>query len=348
MLKRLKPVLFTLILGAVLTACGQQEAVKPQPTPPQTEQPQPPTQPNLTYAFNAPLTGLGTNEQLPGRPVMVMINNLKAARPQSGLDKADIVYEVLAEGEVTRFLAVYHSQKPEMIGPVRSIRPYFIQIGSGFHALLVHAGGSPEALETLAHADYGNINEISNGKYFWREKFRKAPHNLYTNLDKIAQAAADKGMKSNVELPQFTFLPEDATVTDGQPASKIAITYHPKTKASYTYDEASKKYLRFTDGQPHIDMTTKAQLSCTNLLVIAAKHQILDSEGRRHVDVVGPGDGYLFRQGKAVKIKWKRSGGVIRAYADASLTQEIPLLTGNTWVNIVPNVPSLDSHVTFQ
>ncbi|MCK9906278.1 DUF3048 domain-containing protein, partial [Frankia sp. Cpl3] len=117
MMKRLKPVLSTMILSAVLAACSQQEAVKPQPTPPLNEQPPQPTETVPTYAYKAPFTGLGTNKQLPGRPVMVMINNLKAARPQSGLDKADIVYELLAEGEVTRFLAVYHSQKPKVIGP---------------------------------------------------------------------------------------------------------------------------------------------------------------------------------------------------------------------------------------
>jgi hypothetical protein len=351
MIRRVTPVLSTLILCAIFTACGQQETMKPQPTPPNpvAEQPKPqPAEPVATYAYTAPLTGMGTNERIDRRPIMVMVNNVAAARPQSGLDKADIVYEVLAEGEITRFLAIYHSQKPNVIGPVRSIRPYFIQIGVGFDAVLVHAGGSPEALETLARSDYGYINEITNSAYFWREKFRKAPHNLYTDLDKIVQAMQDKGMRMTSELPDFPFLPADAVISQGEPARRVDVTFHSSYKAAYAYEDKSKRYLRFTEGQPHLDLTSNQQLAVTNLLVIAAKHRVLDKEGRRQVDVVGPGDGYLFQQGKARKIKWKRSGGVIRAYADAKLTEELPLLPGNTWVNIVPNVPGLENAVKYQ
>ena len=351
MLPRWKPALYTVVLMALLTACSQ-EVVKIQPQPNQTQPatPQGPEQPPApTYAYTAPFTGMGTNEKLEGkRPVMVMVNNHPYARPQSGLDKADIVYEVLAEGEVTRFLAIYHSQKPEAIGPVRSIRPYFIKIGTGFDAFLIHAGGSPEALETLAHADYGNINEISNGAYFWRVNFRKAPHNLYTDLDRIQKAVTDKGMRTTTELPAFSFLPTDAEITGGQPAATIDVTYHTLYKAGYQYDASSKKYLRFTEGKPHVDLTTNEQLAVTNLLVIATRHRVLDNEGRRDVDVVGPGDGYLFQYGKARQVKWVRKNGVIRMYEDAALTKELPLLPGNTWINIVPNMPGLSSAVKFQ
>lgn len=350
MKRRQKPVISLMLLSmAMLAACSQ-----PVNTPPKTEQPpaptvEQPTEPQPpTYAYTAPFTGLGTNERMDNRPVMVMINNAPPARPQSGLDKADIVYEVLAEGEMTRFLAIYHSQKPEAIGPVRSIRPYFIQIGVGFDAVMIHAGGSPDALETLARSDYSAVNEIANSRYFWREKFRKAPHNLYTNPELIEQAIKEKGMRPTSEVPYFPFLPADASIAQGEPAGKIDVTYHQLNKISYSYDPSSKKYLRYTDGKPHLDLTTNQQLSVTNLIVIATKHRILDSEGRRQVDVTGPGDGYLFQQGKARKVKWKRSGGVIRVYADAALTEELPLLPSNTWINIVPNVPGLEGAVKFQ
>lgn len=352
MSQRWKPALCALALSILITACSQEVVTDPPPqpnksaTPPGPQQPQQPAAP--AYAYTAPFTGMGTNQKLEGRPIMVMVNNHPYARPQSGLDKADIVYEVLAEGEVTRFLAIYHSQKPEVIGPVRSIRPYFIEIGTGFDAFLIHAGGSPEALETLAYADYGNINEISNGAYFWRVKFRKAPHNLYTDLDKINQAISAKGMRTTTELPSLPFLPANSEIKEGQPATKIDVTYHTLYKAAYQYDAASKKYLRFTDGKPHLDLTTNQQLSVTNLLVIATRHRVLDNEGRRDVDVVGPGDGYLFQQGKAKKVKWVRKNGVIRVYEDAGLTKELPLLPGNTWINIVPNMPGLASAVKFQ
>lgn len=347
MLKRAKMLLLPMALCSLLAACSQEVVTKPvDPTPQPTVTP---TDPNaVAKPYSAPFTGIGVDHKLENRPIMVMVNNHPKARPQSGLDKADIVYEILAEGEVTRFVAIYQSQKPEVIGPVRSIRPYYIQVGAGFDAVMVHAGGSQDALETLAHSDYSAINEISNGAYFWREKFRKAPHNLYTDLEHIEKAMRDKGMREKSELPYFPFLPADTEIVEGEPATQINVTFHSAYKASYQYDAKTKQYLRLTEGKPHVDLTTNQQLSVTNLLVVSAKHRVLDNEGRRSVDVIGPGDGYLFQQGKARKIKWKRSGGVIRAYTDISFTEELPLLPGNTWINMVPDSPGLSQELKYQ
>ncbi|MED1794621.1 DUF3048 domain-containing protein [Brevibacillus nitrificans] len=352
MKKRMQTSLVLLSL-LLLTACTGQPVEtqpKPAPEPPApTVQTPPPVEQPPQYPYTAPLTGLGSQEDVNNkRPLMVMINNAPPARPQSGISKADIVYEVLAEGEMTRFLSIFQSQKPEVIGPVRSIRPYFIQIGIGFDAMLVHAGGSQEALTTLARSDYSHLDEIQNSRYFWRESFRKAPHNLYTKPELLEQAMQDKNMRTTAELPHFTFLPQDAVIAEGEPATKVDLTFHSLNKAGFVYDEKEKKYMRFTAGKPHVDLIDNKQIAVTNLLVISTKHRVLDSEGRRQVDVVGPGDGYLLQQGRAKKIKWKRSGGVIRAYADAALTDELPLLPGNTWVEILPTSPGLAQSLKFQ
>lgn len=354
MKRQTKTSLMLLSLLLFVTACTTQQVdTQPTPAPEQPTAPivQTPTETNqpAQYPYTAPLTGLGSQEQLDSkRPIMVMINNAPPARPQTGLNKADIIYEVLAEGEMTRFLTIYQSQQPDVIGPVRSIRPYFIQLGIGFDAVLVHAGGSQEALETLARSNYSHLDEIPNGRYFWRDKTRKMPHNLYTKPELIQQAMQDKGMRTTAEVPRFTFLPADAEVKEGDPATQVDLTFHSLNKAAFTYDAEQKKYMRYTAGKPHVDLSDNKQLSTTNLLVISAKHRVLDSEGRRQVDVVGPGDGYLFQQGKARKIKWKRSNGVIRAYEDAALTQEVPLLPGNTWVEILPTTPDLSQTLKFQ
>ncbi|GIO07949.1 putative lipoprotein YerB [Brevibacillus reuszeri] len=346
-----KSSLMFLSMLLLVTACSTQP-VETQPTP-TPEPPAPPVEtpePNqpIQYPYRAPLTGLGSQENLDSkRPIMVMINNAPPARPQTGLNQADMIYEVMAEGEMTRFLTIFQSQRPEVIGPVRSIRPYFIQLGLGFDAVLVHAGGSPEALATLARSDY-NLNELSNGRYFWRESFRKMPHNLYTKPELLEQAMQDKGMRTTAEVPHFSFLPEDAVITEGEPATQVDITFHSLNKAAFTYDAEQKKYMRFTAGKPHVDLSDNKQLAATNLLVISTKHRVLDKEGRLQVDVVGPGDGYLFQQGKVRKIKWKRSNGVIRAYEDATLTKEVQWLPGNTWVEILPSSPGLSQSLKFQ
>ncbi|MED1786235.1 MULTISPECIES: DUF3048 domain-containing protein [Brevibacillus] len=333
--------------SALLVSCNQfankEQPSQPNPvTPPVSE----PLQ-EKTFPYTAPLTGMGVDERIDHRPVMVMINNHPKARPQSGLDKADIVYEVLSEGEVTRFLAIFHSQTPKTIGPVRSIRPYFIKLGRGLDSILVHVGGSPDALQILKGAD-DDINEISNSTYFWREKFRSAPHNVYTDLSHIEKAMQAKNMRITSDLPFFPFLPKDAKIEEGQAAAEIKVKPHPQYSLSYKYDTDKEKYLRYTQGEVHKDLTSDKQLEITNVLVISSKHKVLDNEGRREVDVTGPGEGYLFQQGKAKPIKWARKDGIIRAYEDAALTKEIPLLPGNTWVNIVPNTPSLDQHLSFQ
>ncbi len=342
-------ILSLFLLGLSLSGCGTKEtATQSEPSVPQAETPAPqqPEEPVIpTFKYTAPLTGLGTNEELPKRVVMVMINNAPQARPQSGLDKADILYEILAEGAVTRFVGIYHSQMPEIIGPVRSIRPYYIDIGSGFDAIMVHAGGSPDALHTLNSKGMAHMDEIYNaGSSFWRESFRKAPHNLYTDIDKIWKGAASLGFRMEAEIPQLTFAGKSQEA-GGTPAKKINVRYTSQYEISYEYDEDLKRYKRLTLGKPHMDLTTGQQLSTVNLLVLASSHKILDKEGRRDVDVFGPGKGYLFQRGKAQEITWERKGGLIRAYMDG---KEIPMYPGNTWVNLIPNVPSLNQSVKFE
>jgi hypothetical protein len=354
-MKKLISFLFIFTSVLFITACGQ-EADAPPKEPvqeqkqedetPQSEAPKEPEEEKKTFQYTAPLTGLGTNEKLPKRIVMVLINNAPAARPQSGLDKADIVYEILSEGSITRFVAIYHSQKPDVIGPVRSIRPYFIEVGNGFDAIMVHAGGSPAALNTLTSKGMAHLDEIYNaGNYFWRESFRKPPHNLYTDLDRIWSGSKVLGFRMEAEIPALSFISEDQE-NQGEPASKVDVTYMSQYKVSYEYDETLKRYKRFTQGKPHHDLTTDQQLAADNLLVITSPHKILDNVGRRDVDVSGPGEGLLFQRGKGQKITWERKDGLIRAYTAEG--KEVPMYPGNTWVNLIPTVPSLKENVQYQ
>lgn len=345
-MKRNQTFVVMLLLAILFSACSNEPANREEPpkqreTPPVQDEHIPPLAP-----YTAPFTGLGVKKEPGHRPVMVMINNHPKARPQSGLQYADLVYEILAEGELTRFVAIYQSQQPDVIGPVRSIRPYYIDIGAGFDAVMFHAGGSPDALARLSHSSYDYVNEIYNSAYFWRDHSRKAPHNLYTRFSLIDRAMQDKGMRMQTELPRFTFLPQGSVVT-GEKATHVEVTYHPRNHASYTYDPVSQQYLRFTDGEPHLDATTKEQLRCTNLVVISAKHRVLDREGRRSVDTAGPGEGVMFRQGTAQKIWWKNSGGIIRFYADEAMTKEEPFLPGNTWINVIPASPGISQGVKY-
>ena len=139
-----------------------------------------------------------------------MINNHPAARPQSGLNKADIVYELLAEGDVTRFLAIFQSEQPDNVGPVRSARSYYIELAKGFDSLYIAHGNSPDAKEML---DSGYIDDLNglyyDGTLFKRASFRKAPHNSYITYDNILKGANQKGYEMEKAPSSLTFLTED-------------------------------------------------------------------------------------------------------------------------------------------
>ncbi|AJY77558.1 hypothetical protein VN24_06755 [Paenibacillus beijingensis] len=302
-------------------------------------------------AFTAPLTGLGREMEAAARPIAVMINNFPKARPQSGLPHADMVWEVLAEGGITRLVAIFQSEEDDVtIGPVRSIRPYLIDLGDTFRAVLAHAGGSNDAYAILQRQKKPDLDEIgSAGAYFWRDKSRKAPHNLYTSLPKLRDGAADKGYASGGEAPAFTFAAEGAAdaVAAGAAAEHVELTFLLKSyKVSYDYDPNTKTYGRFINGEPHTDLTSSEQLSASNLVVIGAKHRTYDDYGRLEIDLQAGGPAVLFQFGRAVECRWVRGvDDVIRIEKDGV---ELPFVPGKTYYHIVPMSPNFESHLLYR
>ncbi len=294
------------------------------------------------YPFYAPLTGLGSEEELNHRIIAVMVNNAAQARPQSGLDHADMVYEILSEGAITRLVALYHSGNPDVIGPIRSLRPYLIDIATGFDAAFAHAGGSPEALNIVKNRGLASLDEIYNaGSSFYRVSFRQAPHNLYTNLELLRRGMERRSFRTNVNMPQLLFkgIKEEM---EGVEVGWIQIEYHSTYKVAYEYDPETMLYTRFVRGVPHIDMETEQPLTTTNLFVIETTHRILDDVGRRAIDVMTEGKGYLFQRGKMQEVDWKRIDGVIRPLIDG---KEVGLYPGVTWINVIP--PAMETRVTY-
>ncbi len=320
-----------------VSGCGQNPAAPPDPSsniggndpaaldpPPAEEKPAP---------YRAPLTGLGSEREIKERPVMIMVENSPAARPQSGLDQADIVFEILAEGDITRFVAVYQSGSPQIVGPVRSIRPYFVEIGDGLDALIVHAGWSPAAMDLIIKRKLAHFDQVyGDHAYYWRDSSRKAPHNLYTSIEKIRQGAEKKRFRTEWNGPVLTFVPKEQA-EQGTEAGKVTIHYINGYYVSYEYDASASAYKRFMDGKPHEDKETGKQLSAANILICEAKHRIVDNAGRRAVDVTGPGPGYLVQLGRIQPVVWENKDGIIKAYADG---KEVGLIPGQTWIQVVP------------
>lgn len=280
----------------------------------------------------SPLTG----EPIMGEEhpvIMVMINNHRHARPQTGLDLADVVVEILAEGGITRYAAFYHSVTDGTVGPVRSVRNYYLDLAEGANAVVAHAGGAKDALTRIQHEKYPSLDGIhADSRYFTRVSFRKAPHNLYTDLERLNQAVKEKGYDSLTTERAYHFT-DTAATEQGQPADQIDLIYHHLYKAGYKYDNASHSYIRYTEGERQADRETENPLSMQNVLVVFTDHQIISSAGHRAVDVKGSGKGYLFQRGKGMPVEWKYRDGWLIPFADG---QEISLLPGKTWINVLP------------
>ncbi|RXZ82405.1 DUF3048 domain-containing protein [Paenibacillaceae bacterium] len=311
--------------------------------------PEPEEEPEPELGFIAPLTGMKQEEASEARPIAVMINNAPEARPQSGLTHADIIWELLAEGGITRLVAVFQSDSfEEAIGPVRSIRPYLIELGETYKAVLAHAGASNDGYAILQQQRKDNLDEISNsGPFFWRESFRKAPHNLYTNLEKLRAGADHRKFESTVTIPTLPFQPEGETAMQGTDASKVEIWFSMKKyRVSYTYDAEKKLYQRFVNGEPHIDLNNEEQLAVSNLVMIGTAHRTLDDVGRLAVDLNSGGPAMVFQHGKVMEAEWVRAAdGLIRIMKDGA---EVPLTAGKSFYHIIPMKPAFAEHITIE
>ncbi|WLR51103.1 DUF3048 domain-containing protein [Bacillus tianshenii] len=342
-----------LLVVLLLAGCGggedeTKEKASDSPAVEEKEKPAEETTAEPQYEETFPLTGKGTNEDVSSRVVGVMINNHPKARPQSGLHKADVVYEVLAEGYVTRFLAMFHSQQPEVIGPVRSARDYYINLSNGFNAIYVCHGFSPEAQVML---NKQNVADDLNGLYydgslFKRADFRRAPHNSYITYENIEKGAKKNDYALTDEVKPLPFLTKsELSSLDGQTAKDIMITYSNTNTVSYTYDEQTSMYQRYSSGEKTVDRETKIPIQLDNVLIVEAPHQVIDNAGRREIDLKAGGQGYLLQRGVLQEVTWKNVNGRILPYKDG---QQMGLVPGKTWINIIPTSPGLSGAVSMQ
>lgn len=282
-----------------------------------------------------------SEEKAKTRPIAVMIENHPDARPQAGLTQAEIVYEVLAEGGITRFLAIFQASDPEQIGPVRSARPYFAEIANEWGAIYTHVGGSDETIEKLKNNFWKkleDVNEYYNGDYFVRLKNKYAPHNIYTSYEEIKSLEKDKKWTSeiNKDTPRLTYSNTDTT---GEPHTpKICMDFSsPSYQVCYSYNEQTKNYPREMGQEKHIDELTKTQIAPKNVLVQFVEVADIpnDPKLRIKIDLNSNGEALLFSGGKAKIAKWKKNSQGITDFTDE---QGNPLIftPGQTWVELIP------------
>lgn len=288
----------------------------------------------------APIDGYPTTaEQISHRPLAVMIENSPAARPQSGLTQADVVYEGITEGGITRFLAIYLRGAPAVIGPVRSARPHFIYLAQEFDPIFVHCGESYEALQILADKPpFYNLDQLKYGKPFWREHSREAPHNLYTSSERLRHFITEKGWDGSVpELPNFS---HGGLLTNGTPAQDVQLNFSGAVhyRLRFVYDATAGGYLRYMDGKLHVDRETGQPIVVKNIVIqrVDASPFPQSVKDTYDVSVIGHGDGIFVSAGQQMPLIWsKLSAGNITRYSDTTL-KPLPFQSGQTWIELVP------------
>lgn len=296
-----------------------------------------------------PLTGIETNEEIDRRPVSVMVNNHSAARPQSGLSQADIVFEILAEGGITRFLALFQSEQPEIVGPVRSAREYYFELATGYDALYVFHGAANFVYDMIRDRGVENLNGAvhdNDGHLFKRESFRKAPHNSYLLYDAVYDVAESNGYDIISTIEPLHFLENDATIS-GETANQIIVKYPGRNETDvveYSYDQTTEKYSRFENQSQTVELNTEEPIQVDNLFIVETYHEVIDNEGRRRVDLQDSGQAYLFQKGKIQQLEWTNENGRIIPVKDGKPVGFVP---GKTWINVVPSTPGLEQSVIF-
>ena len=300
--------------------------------------------------FVTPFTGERIAEETTMRPVLVTINNHPQARPQSGLAQADVVYEMLAEGDVTRFLALFQSEIPETIGPIRSARSYFIDIAKGLDAFYIAHGYSPEAKTMLDQHVVDHMNGMQyDGTYFKRSSERKAPHNSYISGENLLAGAEKVGTSILYQKKvSYPFYEAQDNVKIGLQAKNLAINYSNSGSfnSEYKYNEETNRYTKYAAGTETIDYDTKESILIANVLFFEMPHRVIDNEGRRSIDISASGKAYLFQAGTMREVQWKNQDGLLIAVeADGSGVQLVP---GKTWVHFVPTTPGLAASVTYE
>lgn len=298
--------------------------------------------------YRAPFTGVGSEKELTQRPVLVTINNHPLARPQSGIAKADVIYEMLAEGNVTRFLAVYQSEIPEKLGPVRSARDYFVDVAKGLDAFYIAHGYSPDAQKMLSSRVVDNINGMQyDGILFERSSERKAPHNSYITKEKILAGAEKVGASMEMsKIPRFSFYESFEGIKIGNPVSNFSIHFGSGSsfENEYTYISDEGIYERETAGILTIDRETDKAIKIANVICMEIPHKVIDSSGRRQLSLNDGGRAYIFQAGIMKEIEWENIDGILMPMENGVPAKLVP---GQTWINFIPTSPGLEEMVTY-
>ncbi len=271
-------------------------------------------------------------------PLAVIIENSVDSRPQSGLSYADVVYETLAEGGITRQMGVFLTNlNNQTVGPVRSMRVYFLDWLEEYNALAAHVGGNHFALDRVGPEGVKNLDEFFTSGY-WRATDRPAPHNVYTTTDNLWSAGANNGWTGMTTFHQWPF--KDEASASARPTTQhigLGFLGGADYKVVWDYNPTTNNYQRNVGGSQAIDKNTGNQITAKTVVVqVVSYTPFNDGTGALDMDDIGSGPAYIFRDGGSVTGTWKKASRTDRTmFVDAN-NNEIPFNRGPIWIEVVP------------
>jgi hypothetical protein len=295
---------------------------------------------------DAPLDGGSVDLVVPPplASLAVMIENQADARPQTGLTEADVVYEALAEGGITRFIALYLSRDAPIVGPVRSLRHYFAFLAADYGADVVHIGASPEGYAWRDAMNMGHLDETFAEPGVWRVRTRPPPHNAYTDTSADRGFLQERGRQQNRSWGPLLFSASAPLGSDG--AESISLRFKPWAyQVEYAWDAGYQRYLRVMEGAPHLDEQSGEQIAPATVVVQFADVEAIPNDPKLRLDVNlvgGGGQLVVFSNGTRREGTWSKA-----APSSSSVWLDVdgnPLVMppGPVWVEVLP----LDSPLT--
>ena len=316
-----------------LSSCGgggeQKAATKRKATPTTL-----PTTTTTVFVPTAPLTGLPdpSGASQTRAALAVKIENTPEARPQSGLADADVVYEEIVEGGITRFWAVFNTKAPENVGPIRSVRYMDPNIVSPLGGVIAFSGGTPANVELIRATPTVQVDENNAGDAFFRESTRYAPHNLYG----VTARLWERGGEPVPPRPLFTYLAAGQAFPGTEGIEQLHLGFDSGYDPTYTWDAATKTWTRSYGMTPFMDVNG-AQIAPTNVIV-----QFVDYPRGAEGELIGQGDAWVFSDGKLVRGRWVKQDAVSPTlFLDSSLAP-IPLTPGQTYVELLASGAAVD------
>ena len=264
----------------------------------------------------------------------IMIENSPDARPHSGLKQAEVVYEAIAEGGITRFLTLFQQHKPQLIGPVRSLRMYYVDWLAPYQASVAHVGGSHASLQEIRNGKYRDIDQFFNGSSYWRANDRRPPHNVYTSFEKLDALNAGKGYKSS----QFTsFARADGKASDKPNAVSIDINFSSSWyNTHYDYDKASNTYPRSIGGQASNDREEGRLAPSVVIALHVNETTVMEDGWRQSIVTNGTGTATVFQNGTAAEYTWRKNDRSSPLELIDAAGKPVALNRGQTWIAAVP------------